>query len=107
MCIRDSYRSVLRQLLEHVDLEGLVRDDLLQPRVLTLKLTQPLRLVRLHPAVLGTPTRPRRLRDLEVPQHLDQILALVQHPVALAELPDDLLGCCLLYTSDAADDLTR
>src|SRR5579862_5741240 len=81
----------LRQLLEHVDVERLVSDELLQPRVLALEFLEPLRLVGLHPAVLRTPTIPAALGDLELPQHVGEFLALVQQPVALAQLAHDLL----------------
>jgi len=46
----------------------------------------------LHPAVLGSPTVPPRLADLQGAQHLDQVLAIVEQPLTLAQLADHLLG---------------
>src|ERR687884_297885 len=43
----------LGQLLEHRLVQLRLREQLLQPGVLTLELLQPLRVVRLQPAVLG------------------------------------------------------
>ena len=43
----------------------------------------------IHPGVGSV--RPTAIRDLEMTKHLGQLRALVEHPVALAELPDDLL----------------
>ena len=65
----------------------LLSDQLLQPLVLTLELLQPLRLISLHPTVLRPPPVERRLRDLQVPQHLSEIPALVQQPFPLTDLP--------------------
>ena len=55
-----------------------------------LELLEPLRVVGLHPAVLGEPAMPRRLRDLEMPAHLVELLARRELPVAFVELADDL-----------------
>src|SRR5512133_3760838 len=52
---------------------------------------EPLGLTRLHPAVLGPPAVPGRLADLQRPQDLGQVLAIVQQPLALADLPHRLL----------------
>ena len=43
------------------------------------------------PPVDAPPPIPGRFGDLQVPQHLRQILALVQQPFALTQLPDCLL----------------
>src|SRR5207244_5534311 len=83
----------LSQLLEHRLFELGFGQQLLQPGVLALEFLETLRLVGLHAAVLRAPPRPARLRDLEMPQHLGQLGALIEHPIALAQLPDDLLGC--------------
>jgi hypothetical protein len=80
-----------RDLLEHVDVERLVRDELLQAGVLRLELLQPLRVVGLHPAVLREPAMPRRLRDLEMPTHLVELFARREEAVPFIELADDLL----------------
>src|SRR6476661_1822425 len=82
----------LRQLLEHVDVERLIRDELLEPRVLAFEFLQPLRVVGIHAPVLRDPSMPRRLRDLEMPTHLVEFSAGRQELVALRELPDDRVG---------------
>jgi len=64
------------QLLEHVDVEGLVGDQLRQPGVLRLKLPEALRLGGRHPAVLGSPPVPGRLGDLQCPQDSGQVAPL-------------------------------
>src|SRR5512132_1081986 len=46
----------------------------------------------LHPAVLAPPAVPGRLGDLQRPQHLGQVLAVVEQPLALPDLADHLLG---------------
>ncbi len=81
----------LRQLPEHVDIQGLIRDQLLQPNVLGLELLQPLRIIGLHAAVLGEPPVPGRLCDLKVPAHLIQPLAGGQKPVPLSEFANNLI----------------
>ncbi len=45
--------------IKHVDIQSLIRDELLQPNVLRLKLLQPLRITGFHAAVLGEPPMPR------------------------------------------------
>src|SRR5215211_6006811 len=81
----------LGQLLEHVDVQRLVGDQPLEPGVLGLQLLEPLGRTGLHPAVLGPPAVPGRLADLQRPQDLGQVLAVVEQPLALADLPDCLL----------------
>ena len=61
--------------------------------VLVLELAQAFGLGGLHAAVVRAPTVPARLGDLEMPQHLGQVLALIEQSVALAQLAHDLLGC--------------
>jgi hypothetical protein len=63
---RPGVKVSLRQLLEHVDIQRLLSNELLQPLVLTLQLLQALGFISLHPAVLRTPTIPRRLADLQL-----------------------------------------
>ncbi len=58
--------SVLCDLAEHVDVEHLVRDELLQPGVLRLEFLEPLRVGGLHAAVL-----PPAPTGKTVAQHLD------------------------------------
>src|SRR6476661_2176439 len=64
-----------RDLLEHVDVQSLVGDQLLEPGVLGLEFLEPFGLVGLHAAVLGKPAMPRRLRDLQMTAHLAEFLA--------------------------------
>jgi hypothetical protein len=54
----------LRDLLEHRLVQLGLGQELLQSGVLDLELAEPLGVVGLHPAVLGDPAMPRRLRDL-------------------------------------------
>ena len=56
--------------LEHVDIESLLGDHLLQPRVFLLELSEPFRVVGLHAAVLALPAMPGSLGNLEVLAHL-------------------------------------
>ena len=58
-----------RDPLEHVNVKGLVGDQLLQPGVFGLELFEPFHVVGFHAAVLGDPAVPRRLGDLQVPAH--------------------------------------
>src|SRR5690606_10797673 len=93
----------LGQLLEHGLVElGLV-EELLQPRGLALELLEPLRVARLHAAVLGDPAVPGRLRDLQMSADLGELGPAGEELVALGELADDLVwrvpptlghGCC-------------
>lgn len=64
-----------RDLLEHVDVESLIGDQLLEPGVLGFELLEPFGLVGLHTAVLGHPAMPRRLGGLQVTADLSQFLA--------------------------------
>src|SRR5438034_4356776 len=80
-----------RDLLQRLILEQLIGHDPLQPRVLTLQLLQPLRVVGLQAAVLEPPTMKRLLRHLELLRHEGDLLALPEQPVGLPQLPDDLL----------------
>jgi hypothetical protein len=61
----DIYRSVRRDLLEHVNVEDLVGDQPLEPGVLSLEVFEPLGVVGFHAAVLSEAAMPRRLSDLE------------------------------------------
>lgn len=81
----------LRQLLEHVDIQRLLGDQLLQPLVLCLERLQALGLIGLHPAIDRPPPVERRLRDFEMAQHLNEILTLIQKALALPDLPNSLL----------------
>src|SRR5690606_29042328 len=78
-------------LLEHVDVESLIGDQLLEPGVLGLELFEPFGLVGLHAAVLGYPAMPGRFGDLQVPTHLSELLAAPEQLVALGQLADDLI----------------
>src|SRR5690606_169094 len=65
-----------RNLLEHVDIEGLVGDQLLEPSVLILSFEffEAFDVIGLHAPVLGHPAMPGRLCDLQMPAHLSQLL---------------------------------
>src|SRR5262249_1846450 len=78
-------------LLEHRLVELRLREQPLEPAVLDLELLESARFVGLHALVLGPPTVPAALRDLEVTQHLREVRTLVQEPITLAELADDLV----------------
>jgi hypothetical protein len=100
-----------RDLLEHVDVEGLVGHQLLQPGVLGFEFFEPLGLVGLHTAVLGKPAMPRRLSDLQVSAHLAQFLAGPEEFVALGELadlirrmPPRLFDAMSLFDSSSPED---
>ena len=80
-----------RDVLEHVDVESLVGDQLLQPGVFGLKFFEPFGLVGFHAAVLGQPAMPRRLCDLQMPAHLVEFLTRGEKLVALGELANDLI----------------
>jgi len=71
---------------------SLVGDQALEQNVLLLQLLQPLRVVDLHPAVLGPPTVEGDLGDLQGLRDLGDRLALSEHPLGLPQLPDDLVG---------------
>src|SRR6202035_5218673 len=75
----------LSQLLERVDVEGLVGDDLLEPSVLVLELLETLHLLTLHPRVAGPPAVPGGLGYLERPEHLGQVGPFVQEPLAFTD----------------------
>jgi len=64
----------LGDLSQHVDVERLIGDDLFQPGVHPPKLVKTLGVVNLDPAVLGPPPMPRRVRDLQMTDHLVEVL---------------------------------
>jgi len=82
--------GLLSQLTKRL-VERAMEVELTDHLVLHLKALQPLRLIGLHPAVLRPPPAERRFGDLQVPQHLSELLPLVQQPFALTDLPDCLL----------------
>src|SRR5690606_34524516 len=82
----------LGQLLEHRLVELGLGQELLQSGVLALELLEPLRVARLHAAVLGDPAVPGRLRDLQMPADLVELGPAGEELVALGELADDLVG---------------
>ena len=90
--MRSGLEVSLGDLFQHVYVEGLIDDDLLQSNILVLELPQLLRIVRLHAAKLTLLTVPGRLGDLQVTADLGQVFALVEQFVALGELSDDLFG---------------
>ena len=78
--------------LQHVDVQGLVRHDALQARVLLLELFEALGVVGLHAAILIPPAVPGRLGDLELPADLGHVVTLVEQLLALGDLSDHLFG---------------
>src|SRR5690606_20444745 len=82
----------LGDLLEHLDVQRLVGDDLLQSVVLLFQRLQPLGLLALHAAVLGSPATQGGFADLQGLQYLADALASRQHGVGVAELFDDLFS---------------
>ena len=84
--------AVRVNLAEHVDVERLVRDQLLQPRVLGLEFLEALRVGGIHAAVLGeTAPVAHRLGDLEMTGHVIELLAGRELLVPFGELADDLI----------------
>lgn len=79
------------QLLEPLDIQRLIGDDPLQPRVLGLQLLQALHVLGLHPAELVAPPKVRLLGDLQLLDHLRQLHPLAEQPVGLPQLANDLL----------------
>ena len=79
--------------LQHVDVESLIGDDALELGVLLVEFRQPLRVVRLHTAVLILPAVLGRLVDLEVSIDHGDDLAVVEQLRALGKLPDHPFGC--------------
>ena len=64
---------------------------LLQPGVLRLEFLEPFRVRGFHAAVLGEPTMPRRLRNLQMPAHLVEPGPATKQLVALGKFADDLI----------------
>lgn len=79
------YRSVPVQLLQHVDVQGLVCHHPLQLAALLLDVPQSPGVVGLHAAALVPPAVPCRLGDLQVAGHLLDGLALTEE-LPLADL---------------------
>jgi hypothetical protein len=79
----------LREVPEHLDVQGLAHDQLLQPHGLLAP----------QPAALGPPALECRLAHLPVLQHCRQILACVQHRVGVMQVGNDLLRTVLLPSS--------
>ena len=81
----------LGDLLQHRLIELRLREELLQPAVLTLKLLELLRVVGLHATELVPPPVIRLRRHLEMAGDFVDVFALGEEPVGLAQLPDHLL----------------
>src|SRR5712692_5132586 len=79
-------------VLEHVDVQRLVGDELLQPAVLPAQVLQLDDLFPAHPLVLLLPPVEGLHGDLEGSADLIQRLAFGKHPFTLAQLSDHLLG---------------
>ena len=68
-----------------------LRQQLLQPGVLRLQLLEPPRVAGAHARIGPPPPVPGRLGDLQMPEHLGQVAARSEHPLALADLANRLL----------------
>lgn len=79
------------QLLEHVNIQGLVGNDPLEPGVLLLQLLRPLGVIGLHAAVLVSPPVVGVFGDFQALTHLDNSGSLNEPPVGLAQLAHNLL----------------
>lgn len=90
---RSGLTSFPAHLLEHVDVEGLLGDQLLEPLILPLKLLEPFGVFGFHPAVLISPAMPGLLTDLQMPADLPEVFALTEQPFTLTKLADHLLRC--------------
>ncbi len=77
-------------LFENHVVEGLVRDQLLQPPILPLKLLQPLRLVEAQAAVFFPPAIVRLLADPQLLAHLRRAQAAPELHLSLPQLRDNL-----------------
>jgi hypothetical protein len=78
--------------LQHVDVQGLIRHDALETRVLLLEFLQALGVVGLHAAILIAPAVPGRLGDLELPAHFGHVVTLIEKLLAFGEFSDHLFG---------------
>ena len=78
-------------MLQHLDVELLVRHDLLQPPILVFELLESLGFFGLHPSVLGPPAMQCRLADSQLFQHRRHVLSGVEHRVRIPQLRHDLL----------------
>src|SRR5207244_86060 len=79
-------------LLQHVDVEGEVGDDLLEPRVLLPEGLQLHDVGGAHGVVLGLPPVVGLDGDLQASHHLGELGALLKQRFCLTQLADDLLG---------------
>ena len=82
----------LVDFLEHLDVQGLIANDLLESIILFLEHLQSLGFLTLHAAVLASPARQGCLTDFERLQHFANALAGREHRVGISQLLDDLLG---------------
>src|SRR5690606_27318848 len=88
----------LGDVLQRLDVQLLLRHQLLQPAVLFFQLLQSNRFGGLHPAVLVLPPQVARLADLERLQHRSQVLPGAEHRVRITQLPHDLFRTVSLTT---------
>ena len=82
----------LGDFLEHLDVQSLITNNLLETNVLLLERLKSLRFLALHTAVLAAPAAQRRYANHERLQHLADAVACGKHRVSVAKLLDDLLG---------------
>ncbi len=85
------FSQVLVRLSQGRDVELLLGDQPLAPRLLDFELLEPLRLLRLYAAALVAPAVEGLLAHAEVLEHLRHRAARREHGVGLATLVDDLL----------------
>jgi len=87
-------------MLEHLDVQGLVANQLVRPSVLILHTLHPFGFRTLHSAILGALPLERGLADRQGLKHRGKILTCVEHCVcitSLAAIPRD--GACLSFPS--------
>src|SRR5260370_21877871 len=78
-------------VLQRVDVHGLLRHDFPYPRIFFFHLFHPRHLRPLHPAVEMPPAMKRLLADLQLPANRFDRRALVDVHLRLAQLRNDLL----------------
>src|SRR6266511_3922293 len=92
---RDFFNTLLEvspgHLLQHLDVQRLVRHHPLEPAVLVLQPAQLFGIVRLHASVLVAPATEGVLADTQLFGHFGHVLAFAEQPVRFPKLAHDLL----------------
>lgn len=83
------------KLLEHVDVHRLLTDELLQPLISRPQGSSAAWLRHSSSRSIGPAAIERRLRDLQLPQHLREIASFLEQPFALTDLPGPCSSVCL------------